>query len=175
MCMCVFVRLFVCLFGCVLIRVSLCFLGWLVGCLCLYVLVCFLALFSTISCFTNTFGDRVVLFLHFGGPWGSIVTPGAPFCHPWWKMQRVFSAWRDLEAQFVDPWAPCGPPWNPFWCLFTALGPDPGPLLRLFCKRLEKGTQKDRKRELEWMHSHWIFNFFQKIEKCVPTAPARAD
>ena len=126
---CVCVCSFVCVFVWLCVDSCLSLFPWLVGCLCLYVLVCFLALFSTISCFTNTFGDRVVLFLHFGGPWGSIVTPGAPFCHPWWKMQRVFCAWRDLEAQFVDPWAPCGLPWNPFWCLFTALGPDPGLLL----------------------------------------------
>ena len=83
MCMCVFVRLFVCLFGCVLIRVSLCFLGWLVGWLFVSICACvFLELFVTFSCFTNTFRVRVVLFLHFGGPWGSIVTPGAPFLQP---------------------------------------------------------------------------------------------
>ena len=40
MCMCVFVRLFVCLFGCVLIRVSLCFLGWLVGWLFVSICAC---------------------------------------------------------------------------------------------------------------------------------------
>ena len=110
-CLCVYVCVCVCSFVCVCgwlcvdSCLSLCFLGWLV--------VCFLVLFCTFSCFTKTFGDRVMLFLHFGGPWGSIVTPGAPFCHPWWKMQRVFSVWRDLEAQFVDPWGPCGPPWIP--------------------------------------------------------------
>ena len=32
-----------------------------------------------------------------------------------------------------------------FLCLFEALGPDPGPLLRLFRKRFEKGTKNERK------------------------------
>ena len=63
----------------------------------------------------------------------------------------------------------------PFWCLFQALGPDLGPLLRVFWKKLEKGTKKERKRELEWMHFQWNFELFQKTEKYVSTAQARAD
>ena len=74
----VFVRLLACL----PIRVSLCFFGWLV--VGVYVCLCvFSALCGTFSCLIRTLGDLFVLFLHFGGPCGSIVTLGAPLCHPW--------------------------------------------------------------------------------------------
>ena len=144
----VFVRLFACL----PIRVSLCFLGWLVGCWCLCVLVCFSAPCGTFSRLIRTLGNLFVLFLHFGGPWDSIVTLGAPLCQPWWTFLHDFRTWWDLGAQFADFWAPFGRPWDPFWCIFTALGPDPGPLFRLSPKSLEKGPKKKRKRELKWMH-----------------------
>ena len=80
----------------------------------------------------------------------SIVTLGAPPWHPWLLILHVFRTWLDLGAQFGDSWAPSGRPWGPFWCIFTALGPDPGPLAHLFLKRLETNTKKERKRELEW-------------------------
>ena len=81
----------------------------------------------------------------------------------------------DLGAPFWDPRAPFGHPWDPFWCLFKTLGRDPGPLFRLFWKMFEKGTKKDRKRELEWIYVLWNFEFSQKVTNSVWIAQARAD
>ena len=78
-----------------------------------------------------------MLFLHFGGPWDYMKTPGAPFCHPRRTILLVLDTWRDLGVQFVDPWAPFGALGVHFG-YSTALGPDLGPLLQLFWKRYKK-------------------------------------
>ena len=94
----VFVRLFACL----PIRVSLCFfgwlVGWLVGCWCLCVLVCFSALCNTFSCLIRTLGNLFVIFLHFGGLCDSIVTLGAHFATLGDLFLHVFRSWWDLGA-----------------------------------------------------------------------------
>ena len=67
-CVCVCVCSFVCVFVWLFVDSCVSLFPWLVGCLCQCVLVFFLAPCGTILCLTNTFGDRVVLFLHLGGP-----------------------------------------------------------------------------------------------------------
>ena len=56
--------------------VSLC--PWLVGCLCLCVLACFVCNFRYVFVPHSHFWG-LFCALHFGGPWDSIVSPGAPF------------------------------------------------------------------------------------------------
>ena len=126
MCVCVNVYVGVCLFVCLLIRVSPHLLGWLA--VCVHVCLCvflhpaghFRALFSTC-------GYLCVLFLYLGGPWNSIVTLGTPLCQPWWSFLHDFCTWWDLGAQFADFWPAFGRPCGLFLCIFTALGPDPAP------------------------------------------------
>ena len=62
---------------------------------------------------------------------------------------HVFRTRWHLGFQFVDSWAPFGRRWDLSWCIFMALGPDPGLLFRLFWKRLENDTKKERKRKLK--------------------------
>ena len=121
---------FVRLFGCLLIRVSMCFLGWLV--VCVFVCLCvfrhlaahfrallgfwklfcvFLALLGDLKLHCNTWGSTLPIFL---------------------DNFAYFRTWWDLGAQLVDSWAPFGRPWGPFECLFTALEPDPGSPFRFF-------------------------------------------
>ena len=139
-------------FGCLPIRVSTCFLAWLVGCLRLCVLVCFQEIAAHFSYLIIIFETFLVFFLHLGGPWDSIVTLAAPLCHPSWTILHVLCSWWRLGAQFVDSWAPFGHPWGPFWCIFIARRPDIGPLFLLVWKRLEKGAKKERKKEPNWMY-----------------------
>ena len=79
---------------------------------------------------------------------------------------HVFRTWWDLGAQFVDLWAPFGHLWNPFWCVFVALWPDPGPLFRVFWKRLEKESKKKRKRELKCIMDVCFNEFSGFSRKC---------
>ena len=77
----VFVRLFACL----LIRVSLCFLGWLFGSMvyvCLRVFRHLAHLRALLTFLESCFCFSCIL----GGSWNSIVTLGAPLCHPCWAI-----------------------------------------------------------------------------------------
>ena len=97
------------------------------ACVCLYVFSALAAHFRALVALSETF---FAFFLHFWGAWDSIVTLGAPLCHPCWRFLQVFRSWEHLEAQFADPWVPFGRLWGPFWdplvYIFMALGPDPG-------------------------------------------------
>ena len=97
------VRVFVCVHVCVGVcsfvslfadsRLSL--FPWLVGCLGVWS-VCACVFFGTcgpFSWFVSALGNLFVFFLHFGGPWNSIVTLGAPLCHPCWTILQVFCNW----------------------------------------------------------------------------------
>ena len=136
--------------------------GWLFVSICACV---FSGTFRHIFVLINTFGDRVVLFLHFVGPWGSIyLTLGG-------KYSVFLMLGGTLRLNLLILGLTVG-----------TLGVHFGVFLRLwgrtldpFCDFSAKGTKKNRKRELERMHFQWNFEFFQKLDKYVSTAPARTD
>ena len=61
---------------------------WLVACLGLWFMCAcvFFGTCGTYSCFVRTLETFFVFFLYFGGSWDSIVTLGAPLCHPCWAI-----------------------------------------------------------------------------------------
>ena len=86
--------------------------------------------------------------LYLGGPWGSVC----------WFLGSV--------------WAPLGPIFGVFLRL---CGRTLDFSFWLFWKRFETRTKKERKRKLKSFHFRWHLEFFQKMQKCVSIAPARAD
>ena len=140
---------FVCLFADSCLPLFLWLVGWLLVsmCACLF----FGTLQRTFMSYSH-FGKPFCAFLALWGAlrlhcnaWGSTLPPLVTYL-------CMFSHLVGHWAQFVDFWAPFGHLWGPFWCVFVALWPDPGPLFRVFWKRLEKESKKKRKRELKWMY-----------------------
>ena len=142
----VFVRLLACL----PIRVSLCFFGWLVVgvyvCLCVFrhFAVHFHVLFALWDVFFAFLALWGALRLHCNA-WGSTLPPLVTyFC-------MFFVLGGTLGLSLLICGLRLGTFWGLFWYDFLGLWPDPGPLCRVFWKRLEKGSKKKRKRELKWM------------------------
>ena len=88
---------------------------------------------------------------------------------------HAFRTWWDLGAQFAGFWALFKRPWRPCWCIFIALGTVPGPLFDFLGKGSKKVQKKEGRREPKWMRVPRNFKLFQKMQKCVSIAQARAD
>ena len=148
--------------------------GWLV--VCVYVCLCvfrhlaahfcaLVALWETFFCFSCTLGGPGTALSHLGLHFASL---GAHFC-----MVFVLGGTLALEELVFEL---CLGARGVYFGVFLRLwGWTLNPFFDFSEKGLEKGLKKKRKRNLRCMYFHWNVKFFQKMQKCVSTAPVRAD
>ena len=149
----------------------------LVGCLCLSALACFWAPCVTFPCLISTLGISFVLCLHFGGPWGSIVTLGAPLCYPW-TLVNTFACLSYLVRPWCPLWWLLGSVWPPLGSILVYFdGSVAGPWtpFSAFVEKAWKIYKKGQKNGVEMDACSTECWFVQKMPKCVPVVPARAD
>ena len=139
--------------------------GWLLVSMCACVLFGTLRhIFVSYSHFGRLFCAFLALWealrLHCNA-WGSTLPPLVTYFYMFFVLGALL---QSLGALFVDLWAPFGHLWGPFWCVFVALWPDPGPLFRVFWKRLGK-LQKEEKKAAGMDVFSMIFQVFPETGK----------